>query len=91
MRMRFYKGNKISGAVDVEINHVASQFWQSRQGRELADPETSAWTLERSLRSWLTDPEGFNATWEDEIMFGQLWGETRRLWPRRVTAEIDRD
>src|ERR1700757_2814000 len=89
--MRFYKGKKISGGVDVEINHVASQFWNSPQGRQLADPSQDAPMMERVLRSWLTDPQGFNSTWDDEVKFSQLWAEVRELWPRTVTAEIEID
>jgi hypothetical protein len=82
MDMVFYLGNRISGQFTAEVADVARQFWASPQARVLLDPEREAPMMERVLRSWLTDPEGFDSSWDDEVTFGQLWAEVRSTWPK---------
>lgn len=80
--MTFWRGNRLDAEFTRDIQAVAIEFWAS--GGYSQD-----WPLERSLRNFLTDPEGFNASWDDETAFGRLLDEVRSLWPETATSAID--
>jgi hypothetical protein len=90
--MKFYLGNKANAGFDTDPGDVAALFWTSRQGRQVLDPRYTV-PLERALRDWLTDPAGYNASWEDEsdaTGFGLLLSEARKSWPKTRIARVAR-
>ena len=80
--MTFWRGNRLDAELTRDIQAVAIEFWTG--GGYSRD-----WPLERSLRNFLTDPEGFDASWGDEAAFSRLLDEVRRLWPETATAKVD--
>jgi hypothetical protein len=85
--MKFWRGNRVDAEFDRPIDQVAVQFWNSPEGSSQLCGST--WPLERSLRAFLTDPQGFNAVWDDEDEFGRLFERVRTAWPKAITAEIN--
>jgi hypothetical protein len=72
--MRFWKGNKIDGEFEADIVEVAEQFvaavFTSPSSKLLL--KFHNWPLDRTLRDWLTDPVGFNSTWDDHHAYDDL-------------------
>jgi hypothetical protein len=61
--MKFWKGNRVDGEFDWPADAVADAFssWYLTQPGNIRDEP-----LERTLRRWLCDSGGFNASWEAE-------------------------
>lgn len=64
--MKLWKGNRLDGEVEAAPAELAQQFVTWLRQPEQAIRRSSGIRLERSLRFWLSSPDGFNATWEDE-------------------------
>lgn len=79
MKMTFYRGNKVDGEFTADVTEVAQAFWQSRQAGYVLD---GGMMLDRALRDFLTDPEGWNSSWEDGAAYADLHMLVRGSWPR---------
>jgi hypothetical protein len=75
--MRFWRGNRVDGLFTMGRRAIAAQFWASP---EAATVLAGHFPLERALRAYLTNPDGFNAVWA-EPDFPALFDEVRRWWP----------
>jgi hypothetical protein len=75
--MQFWTENKIDkefswpvqAVADAYCTAVVRQPWKERQEN---------WPLDRALREWLTNPIGFNASWEDESEYEELLSTVRQ-------------
>lgn len=67
--MRFYRGNLIEGAFTMDTKAVIGDFLDALRGKDRNRYVGFGW--EQSLRVYLTDPDGFNASW-DEANFDVL-------------------
>jgi hypothetical protein len=61
--VRFWKGNRVDAGFDWPADAVADAFsaWYLTQPGDIRGEP-----LERTLRRWLCDKDGFNASWEAE-------------------------
>jgi hypothetical protein len=73
-----WRDNRLDAYWVADIGELAGKFWASTQGKSLLE---YGGRLERSLRSWVTDPAGLSSAWDDERKFGELWDAVRAAWP----------
>lgn len=80
--MKFWRGNRLAGEFDMPVAEVAAQFadWYR------SHPDDVGGNLERELRYWLTDPNGFNSVWMAETGPGSF----AELYDRAIGLVYDR-
>lgn len=71
--MKFWINNEIAREFSWPVDAVADAFCSAMLGQSMRNAGSTNWTeklenwpLERTLRDWLTSPDGFNASWEAE-------------------------
>ena len=94
--MEFWRNNQIDQRVELSPHAVATAFCASMAAAVALHNEVGEnpwslklmhWPLERTLRDWLSNPEIFNAVWDDEDGFQLILTEAIRqlkeagIWP----------
>jgi hypothetical protein len=70
--LRFWKGNRIDGEFETDVQEVAEQFVEAIATDEDLKLKAESWPLDRTLRDWLTSPQGLNSTWDDNDAYDDL-------------------
>jgi hypothetical protein len=76
--MKFWKDNKADAETDWPVQAVADAFCTAMTHGDWPS-KLANWPLDRTLRDWLTDPDGFSATWTDENGFAELHAVVRSM------------
>lgn len=85
--MIFWRENKLNAKFEAEPETVARLYVSAvRRGEDAKSAwarrwkdRFDAWLLERALRDWMTDKDGFNASWVDEDGFWDIYEATMKM------------